>query len=256
MIAKRPKTSGFTLLEMTLSVAILGLLAAGIFGLASGSIQLTSELGIKSDIQLARQRIVDLCRRNIEALPATASLELRPTPQELAPTEIAFYNHPVAFRFGGSSLPAAVVLSSRSDGAGGFMLRVHYLNSEAAVDYQKGANIEQFVENPSLPLIRNIRSFYWEFYDQQTDEWLAEWERNRGRPMFVALNLQMNGEAQPSRYVFWLPPRSRPPQFQRPTVDPNQEVPPNPTDPTDPNIPADPNSANPNPQDVPTPSIN
>lgn len=228
------RQAGFTLLELTLAIGILGLLTAGIFGLANGSIELTNELGEKSQSQLSRQRFVEICRRNIENLPATATIELRPTTQELAATEIAFHNHPVAFRFGGAAtLPASVVVSSRPDGGGGFMARVHYLEVDDAAEYQNGIEAQNLTESPALNLIRGIHSFRWEFYDTDADEWLTEWDRERGRPSFVALHLRMLGDAVPNRYVFWLPPRSRPPQFQQPTETPVEPTSPeNPDEPT------------------------
>ncbi|MFT5469519.1 MAG: type II secretory pathway pseudopilin PulG [Verrucomicrobiales bacterium] len=246
--SKRP-VGGFTLLELTLAIGVLALLTAGIFGLATGSIELTNELGEQSQVQLARQRLVELCRRNLESLPASAAIEIRPTTHDFAPNEIAFHNHPVAFRFGGAvTLPSTVVLSSRPDGGGGFMIRSHYLEMNDALKYRKGVEVDSLSESPALALIRGIHSFKWEFYEARTDEWLDEWKLENGRPGFVALNLRMLGEIEASRHVFWLPPRARPPQFQAPAppTDGTEPVDPeNPEAPADPAAPA-PETENPN----------
>ena len=203
-------SSGFTLLEMVLAMAVLTILVVGIFGLAEGTIAMTAGVNDFEQNELTRNRFVELCRQHLESIPGGSGLELREIGgnSKNPGSELSFVDSPRAFGFGAAGgAIARVVLEARPP-----EVRAHYLELDQAVLYEKGNALNQ-LNATSVTLFRGIESMQWRFFDRENLEWFTEWEDPSILPHFAELTVLMEGEIAPRRTVFWIPPRDQPPAF-------------------------------------------
>lgn len=230
------RTAGFTLLEVTVAIGVFGLLVAGAFGLAVGSIELTREVSGFESRELARMRFLQLCRATLRELPGTARFLLLgvSAPKGGGDTQVlCLAGHPRAFPVGTAGslaqggagiLAELTLLSSRPDGAGGQMIQLHHLAGEEAMRFEEKPALEGLMAEP-LTLLRGIKLLQWRFYDAKREEWVEEWEEEGLRPRFVELMLQLHGDLRPSRSVFWVPEAHVPADFQPPPSAPPTDNP-------------------------------
>jgi len=209
------------------AIGVFSILVAGAFGLASGAIQLTREVSDFEKRELARMRFLQLCRSTFRELPNTAGFRLIPlewparygkAPGGAGHLQVLqISGHPRAFHLGseltGMQGPGgSVLLSSRPDGGGGWMIQLHYLDVEETLRFSEQASFEVLESSP-LILMRGIRRIEWRFYDAEREEWANVWEDAEKRPRFTELHLRLPTDRQPSRSVFWLPNGQLPPRF-------------------------------------------
>lgn len=230
-LPRRTRAAGYTLLEITVALGVFGILVAGAFGLAAGSIELTREMSEFETRELARMRFLQLCRATFRELPGTARfrlLEVDAPGSGGASQVLCVSGHPRAFPVGLASvsgesvagiLPEIVLLSTRPDGAGGLMIRLHHLTGEEAMRFDEDPSLEGLRGEP-LSLLRGIRQVKWRFYDVDGEQWVEIWDQEERRPRFAELTLQLHGDQRPYRSVFWLPDAHLPGDFQPPPAAP------------------------------------
>ena len=222
-----------------MAIGVFGLLVAGAFGLAAGSIELTREVNGFETRELARMRFLQLCRATFRELPGTARFRL--SSGEAAggagggqSQMLRLSGHPRAFPVGlakassealASIMPDLTVLTARPDGAGGLMLQLYHLAGEEAMRFEEEPSLAG-LKGEALNLLRGIRVVRWRFYDAKQEEWLDQWKEEGVRPRFVELTLQLNGDQRPYRSVFWVPEAQLPSDFQQQPGNPNLENPP------------------------------
>jgi len=201
----------FTLLELILTLGILTVLAAGVFSLASATLQMTEETADFEERELTKDHFIELCRENFEQLPGSSRLRLDPG-EGNAQAVVSFMDSSLSFGFGRPpSQVARVLLYGQADGAGYLTIQTAYLTAQEAVRLDAGSK-EDF-KGAILPLLRNVRVLRWRFYDPTRNEWADNWFHER-RPSLAELTLQLTSDAAPVRAVFWVPERSTPPRFE------------------------------------------
>ncbi|MBI4024411.1 MAG: prepilin-type N-terminal cleavage/methylation domain-containing protein [Verrucomicrobia bacterium] len=203
----RPHPGGFTLLEVMLAVALLALLAGGLFAIVSGTMASAAELHQRQNRQQQVEGLVALCQRTFRTLPSSASLQggVREESGVYLP-EVILRQAPAAFSWGDPSvaLPTAV-LRARPQVGGLFGLGLLREHDSSGVESSSES------ERPVrwLMLLSDIRKLEWRFYDSRTATWMEEWNDHALRPSLVELTLTLAGELSPVRFIFWLPPLAR-----------------------------------------------
>ncbi|MFV1996281.1 MAG: hypothetical protein ACC661_12665 [Verrucomicrobiales bacterium] len=200
---------GFTLLEVTLTLMLIVILMGGIYSIAAGAIQLGSEVSETQNREMLVHSFLQLCRRNIEALPGNAGMTLLAEETgRFYVTEVAFVDAPLAFAF--AAVPAGynkTILMSEADSRGFLNVSLRYLNVDEEDAFTGSSDQEEGIR---LPLLEGVNVFEWRFYDVETDEWQVIWEDEEKRPSFVELNLGFVEDVDPIRAVFWVPPVADP----------------------------------------------
>ncbi len=200
---------GFTLLEVMLALLLIVILMGGIYAIANGSIQLSSEVAQAQNREMLVHSFVQLCKRNIELLPGNAGMTLFAAEDgRFYETEVTFINSPLAFSF--AAVPGGydkVILRSVGDPRGYLRAELVYLNEEEEEEFSGGLDDEVGI---TLPLLDGVSVFEWRFYDQNLEEWQVEWEDETRRPSFVELTLGFFDGNEPLRTVFWTPPVADP----------------------------------------------
>jgi prepilin-type N-terminal cleavage/methylation domain-containing protein len=231
------KDGGFTLLELSISIGVLAILAIGIFALTTGSAELMDELQQFQDREARKRRFVELCRDNFENLPSAARIEFDYRDRGgHYDTYLSFFDAPAAFSFGGMRPDVKrVILAAEVENSGFARSVLYFLDAEQDRQFVR-QGLDSLRLKPVV-LLRRLKQITWRFYEPRTQKWREVLERGDAQPTLVELTLAMDGDAEPLRSVFWAPVRQ---QAEISTQQPN--------DPNDPNNPNDPNSPD-NPND-------
>lgn len=211
----RSAPRGFTLIEIMLGLALMGILVGGIFAVQRGAFTVSTSIVERETQTLKVHSFCELLRRNFEQMPGNARVNLQyygGSGSDL--TEVAFTDYPLAFTWPGVTAGAKTVIfrTERSVGLG-LQAAILYLDEEQAEEWQKG----QFDESKILgriTIMDGISFLGWRFFNESTQEWETEWPlTNTRRPSFVEMTLQFMDGEDPVRLVFWIPTMANPQQF-------------------------------------------
>ena len=211
---RRP--SGFTLVEVLLGLALIGLLAGGIFAVQRGALTVSTEVAERETKVMRVHAFCELLRRTFEQAPGNSRVNLQVyggAGSDL--TEVAFTDYPLAFNWPGVTAGSKTVIfrTERSTGSLGLQAAILYLDEEQSQAWQRGQFDETKVLG-RLTLLDGIAFLGWRFFNDTTQEWELEWPvNNTRRPSFVEMTLQFIDGYDPVRLVFWIPTMANPQTF-------------------------------------------
>ncbi len=212
------RVTGFTMIEILLSLALLGLLMTGIFSIQRGAMDVSVEVTARASKTLRVHSFCELMRRNFEQAPGNARVTLLffgGAGSDL--TEVAFSNYPLAFSWpgvvGGST--TVILRTERSSVSSGIQASLLYLDEEQAQIYQENpARLDETKLLNRLTILDGIAYLGWRFFNDQTQEWELEWPAsNANRPTFVEMTIQFLDNSDPTKLNFWIPTMANPQQF-------------------------------------------
>lgn len=223
-LARRHRTSGFTLLEMVIVLGIVALILTAVHSITQGTLTLADDIS-RAQRQDSRQHaFTSFCDRLFSNLPASAALNLKTTGggsgQYLSTLEL--FNVPSPF----DAAPGKVV-TLRTESTAGGSLRL-MLDSRHMEDKEPYA---------STVLFEDLGACEWRVYTPQTRQWDGTWTEPveegamRIHPPLIELNMTAPGSGS-TRRVFWIAPNTPPqpvaaPQPQQPGGQPNPNGNPN-----------------------------
>jgi prepilin-type N-terminal cleavage/methylation domain-containing protein len=210
-------SQAFTLIEVVVGLALMGMLAGGIFSVQRGAFSVSTEVVQRETQTLKVHSFCELLRRTFEQVPGNAKVNLQGWggggPDGL--TEVAFTDYPLAFSWSGVEAGAKTVIfrTERAVTGLGLQAAVLYLNEEQSTAWSKG-QLDETKLIGRLSLIDGIASLGWRFFNETTQEWEIEWPlTNTRRPSFVEMALQFMDGEDPVRLVFWIPTMANPQQY-------------------------------------------
>ena len=203
----RGSLHGFTIMELSVALAVMVILTAGIFTLASGGLELLNDVQDLQQRETRKRRFVELCRQNLESLPAGAEVSFSYEPRGgHYDTYLSVRHAPSAFGFGrGDFEVQRVVIAAEVDSSGFIRASIYYLDAEADDRYERGDMSS--LDSRSLQLMRRLRQLSWNFYDSSRLEWVDVLPKGSNNPSMIALTVAGEGEPEPVRAVFWVPAR-------------------------------------------------
>jgi prepilin-type N-terminal cleavage/methylation domain-containing protein len=207
---------GFTLVEVMLGMALVGLLTGAIFAVQRGALTVSTEIAEREAKTMRVHAFCELLRRTFEQAPGNSRVNLQAYGgggSDL--TEVAFTDYPLAFNWPGITAGSKTVIFRTERGASGLgqQASVLYLDEEQSQLWQQG----QFEESKvlgRLTLLDGIAFLGWRFFNDTTQEWELEWPlTTTRRPSFVEMTLQFIDGYDPVRLVFWIPTMANPQAF-------------------------------------------
>jgi len=196
------EASGFTLLEMMITLAIFILLAAAVFGIMTGVLQGTSSL---QDNQNHRDQIGALnafLKKRLGEMPAQSTI----TSYQRGDGEGLVQNGII---FGTVNLATAIDAKVQANGY--YTLRLATMPSVTMNGQIQDARLllQQSVttDDPNLvwtPLVTDIKTLDWQFLDFYQTVWVELWTSS-ANPNLVEFSMQPAGDLQPTTMYFWLP---------------------------------------------------
>ena len=213
------RSRGFTLIEIVLGMAILGLIVSGIYAVAVGTVDLSNAVSESQNEEIRLNNFLRLMRRNFERMPGNAGITMLPLNGSPPETDIVFFNYPLAFYW--PSVPAGsarVVLMSRKSSRGTLDVGLLYLDEEAPEDYRSSMGSLSQMPGLWLGLLSDVSLFRWTFFDEtlgEAGEWVELWEDPQKRPGIVRLELQFYGQGLDEKIesIFWIPNMINPEQL-------------------------------------------
>lgn len=215
--ARRRRRRGFTLLEMVLALALFAILSGMIFGVATQTMSLISDVVEDQNQASTETAFFELLDRQFASLPGNARLELV-TEDSGAQylSDLTIQNVPMTFNWGGTEQIARAVQLSTVRRRSGFLdivLRYYenpILDETSEVGDPAGPlDNEPFAE---VVLLEGIYIFEWRVLDARTMEWQYEWDLGGRLPLELELTFVVNPAeaAEPIRHVFWITPKQNP----------------------------------------------
>ncbi len=213
----RPPTPrrAFTIIEVVLAIALIGLLMTGIFSVQKGAMDVSREVLTREAKTLRVHAFCELLRKTYEQMPGNSKVSLQfigGIKSDLM--EVAFTDYPLAFSWPGVVAGSKTVLfrTERSP-AGGLQATILYLEDEQAQAYLEN-RLDESKAVGRLTILDTIDTLTWSFYNEQTDAWEYEWPiTNNRRPTFVKLDLRFVDQRDPISVMFWIPTMVNPQQF-------------------------------------------
>jgi prepilin-type N-terminal cleavage/methylation domain-containing protein len=205
----------FTLMEILIGLALLGMLAGGIFSVQRGALEVSRSVIESETRTLQVHAFCELLRRNFEQMPGNARVNLQyygGAGSDLS--EIAFTDYPLAFTWPGVTAGAKTVIfrTERSVGIG-LQAAILYLDEEQADAWTKSGFDETKILG-RITIMDGIANLRWRFLNDQTQEYEEEWPlTNTRRPTTVEMTLQFMDGTDPVQLIFWIPTMMSPQQF-------------------------------------------
>jgi prepilin-type N-terminal cleavage/methylation domain-containing protein len=208
----RISRSGFTLVEIVISMAILALLAGSIYGIVSSTIS-ASQTAMSEQLTLRRlDSFLRVTRDAFLNLPGQGSVYLQIGRSQGGEAEQQLVIAKPQAIFGIPSLAGGSLIlaaRARSDGTRTMTL----LKIPANANDQE---IKEAMEATGMPLLPRLRKPRWTFKDSDpSSDWKEEFPVGSPRPILVRFQTQIDELPDPVEAVFFVPPI--PPQ-----VAPNQ----------------------------------
>lgn len=217
-----PGLQAFTLMEVVIALTILGMITATLFSIIQGSVRAAAQIE-----QLQREndginRFLELCRKTFTTLPSTATLTLTALDTNVdAGQELTISGAPNCFGFGMRPISYSdTILGLRPDPAGTVdaneaVLNYLCLSREDLIAQSDSRDIALRQEVSGLaapdeqgrywmPLVADVVSLKWRFYQEEDDTWLEEWSES-GWPQLIEVQLLMRDRLTPLRMVYSLP---------------------------------------------------
>ena len=191
---------------MVLAMAAFSLLLAGIFSLASGTMELSTDLRYTQDRAVLRQNFIDFLRRSFRTLPGDAEvrLKVRQAGSTYLPT-INIVNGGTSLSPGEALPPDTSIELFAEERPGGYLrIALRFLDEEQTALLRQGQAPRVSRDQITVPLLDDVARFEWRFFDTRTNNWEKLWEEGR-RPLLCELNLKLD-DGEETRAVFWVPP--------------------------------------------------
>lgn len=199
---KQARLRAFTLMELSLALSILTLLAGTLFAIVDATFRASSELQAGQDRNREISAFLSLCRQTFANLPAPATFQAQVVPDgRRYSSQLIFRNAPGLMAWGDSKNTFDTTILAVREQVGGLagvgILQDSDKRIQAYLNGDTGAR-------QWLMLLRDLRDAQWRFYDPATSTWVKEWNNITARPAYAELTLTTADDTQ--TYVFKLPP--------------------------------------------------
>lgn len=210
---------GFTLIELTVALAILSILIGMVSMLSYNYLSLSSEMVVSQRNEMRTQAFLDWVRRTFGNLPGNAIWQITSNGQQVgasaAPliSDIIVQELPLTLYWNDSPIQVkAVRLRTASQPNGLLKLELECYDEELLDLTSSEDNTALLDVKPiaTTTLLEDVRWCEWSIRDPGTDEWKEDLKRNDNRPYQLQLNLAFGDSVVAIREVFWIPPKENP----------------------------------------------
>ncbi len=179
------KPHAFTLLETAITLFIVALLVAAVFGILQSSLQLADNIKQEQEHELRVQKFVELCENIFNRLPADAVISIRP--------EKGFGNASQLLEIANAvspfdaATPGTITLSTSTAKDGSVALILSF--EEIPLNF--ASTQKQNTTRPvQLALLQSLSAFHWRVFDPPTQQWIDKWNEK-----VTAADILRNGQS-------------------------------------------------------------
>lgn len=210
----RSRESGFTLLEVVISLLLLAMIVGMVFGIARTSLMLGKSIVDTQNAEMEHQAFFDLLSQRFSSLPGNTRFDLQVQDggrQYLS--DLTLQNVPMSFTWGGQDrIAKAVQLSTVKKRSGFLDIVLRYYENEIlegseATFGQSALDKKPFAE---IVLLTDVAYFEWRVLDGNAMEWQYDWDIQGRLPLQLELTMAIGANGEEVRQIFWLPPKQNP----------------------------------------------
>jgi prepilin-type N-terminal cleavage/methylation domain-containing protein len=207
--------SGFTLLELVISMLLLTIIVGMVVGIARTSLALGNTIVQTQNEEMEHQAFFELLSQRFSALPGNARFDLKVEDSgSHYLSELTLQNVPVSFSWGGQDRIAKAVRLSTVKRRSGYLdiVLLYYENEVLEGSESKFGQSSALAEEPfaEIVLLTDVAYFEWRVLDGRSMEWQYDWEIQGRLPLQIELTMAIGAKGEEIRQVFWVPPRQNP----------------------------------------------
>ena len=214
----RPRTSGFTLLELVIAIGLLSILVGMVFSTARTSLALGNTIVQTQNEEMLHQAFFELLNQRFAALPGNTRFDLKVEDSgSHYISDLTLQNVPLSFTWGGQArIAKAVQLTTVKRRSGYLDVVLRYYENEiledSASSFTSTASDGPFAE---IVLLSDVAFFEWRVLDGRSMEWQFDWDIQGRLPLQIELTLAIGAKGEEIRQVFWIPPKQNPETLMR-----------------------------------------
>lgn len=228
----RKGVSGFSLFEIVVAMAILGIISSSVFAILWQAGDTAAEIRELDQRDEEVARFLSLLRESIENLPPQGTLTMTPVEESSSGyPELEIGNSATGFTFGeivGSSEKTVISLrpgKGTPEGEATFDLAISRGDFEPkdtdGSGMVFGAGADDFLQADEdgrywLPLLTGITAASWSFWDDEGKVWIDEWTDKTKMPKLLAFSMDDTFRPVPLRIVFEVPEQASNPAAATP----------------------------------------
>jgi len=224
MIPHRPtrRKDGFTLLELVIAIAIMGLLVGMVMKTSNAALMVGKTVVKSQNDEMLNQAFIELLDRRLTSLPGNTRFDVKVEDNgSQYISTLTLQKVPLSFTWGNQERVAKAVQLSTVRRRSGFLdIVLSYYENEILEDTSSAlpggsANSNRSIllsKEPfaQITLLEDVRYFEWRFLDGTNLEWRYDWDLQGRLPLQIELIYTIGGDGKEIRQVFWLPPKQNP----------------------------------------------
>ncbi|MBK8093323.1 MAG: prepilin-type N-terminal cleavage/methylation domain-containing protein [Verrucomicrobiaceae bacterium] len=203
-MGKKNHESAFTLLELLLCMALIGLILSGVFGVAQGAMQLGKSMGNARVTETRISNFVTAWRDYLENVPPGITLASGAEKSVRGSSGNLFIlgsQMPFVWDRRLKSAEAVEFGIVRERGSKNLNLVVRHLKRP------KQARIPEELETlAELPILEGLKQMQWQFYSAEDKKWFTTWDPKKrpSPPLYLKLKFAFHADPREHEYTFWL----------------------------------------------------
>lgn len=200
----RKPAQGFTLLEVIVALALIGIVIGGVYGIADGAIRLSTSMSKARIMEMRVSNFTRTWRDYLENLPPnirlTAGLEKGARGSAGA---LLIEGGPAPFAWDrGVKLADAVEFAVvRGTEKKALTLMVRHLKK-----LEKPTSMEAYRVIAELPLLEDLKEFKAQYYEPNDKRWFSNWDPDKRpqAPLFMRLQFSFQTDPREHEFTFWI----------------------------------------------------
>ncbi len=209
----KPRSSGFTLLELVLAIMVMSIIIGMVFSTARTSLALGNAIVKSQNEEMLHQAFFDLLTQRFASMPGNTRFDLKVSDSgSHYISDLTLQNVPLGFTWGGGErIAKAVQLSTVKRRSGYLDIVLRYYENEILPD-SAGSASTTADEAPfaEIVLLTDVDYFEWKLLDGRSMEWQYDWDLQGRLPLQIELVMAIGAKGEESRQIFWVPPKSNP----------------------------------------------
>lgn len=199
----RANKKGFTLLEVLLAMAIIGMIMGVVMTITSSSIGLSKSIVDSQSESRHKAAYSNYLHQVFQNIPSDGQITLEENQDGLVTLSIESpaTHFPSSARQHTAQMLWLTTLTDRNG-----LTAIKLELSNAKEDDTTITNPRTF----SCILVDSLTSVRWELYNKSREEWSPEWTSGMGRPTHAKLYYTEPGFEEEHSLIFWIPERKNP----------------------------------------------